>query len=862
MAIIPIKVLKDKNQEAFLPFTITDAVFIPDTNKTITDALEEQEERIDEAIESVPTKTSDLTNDSNFVSDANYVHTDNNYTDSEKSKLAGIAAGAEANVLEKVKVNGTEQTITNKAVDITVPTKVSDIDNDLSFIDNTVNNLVNYYTKTEVDNKVSSVYKYQGSVNTYADLPSSGQVVGDVYNVVTADTTHGIPAGGNVAWNGTAWDYLGGDIDFSNYYTKAQVDTSLNGKVDKVTGKQLSTEDYTSAEKTKLANIEANAAVNLIESISVNNTTVSPVNKNVNIPIKTINNESLLGTGNIDTSSGGGTWGNIGGTLSNQTDLQDALDAKQDTLVSGTNIKTINNQSILGSGNISISSDESTVMIKEVLEELPSDTTNYSEGDKVYIVNDNDNLLYTLVSGVWTNPELPDVNKLYLILNRSNVQGLIFTPGIYKVDTSDLYNGYIVDKLSDYKFLNDLNDIYYIKSGTYLAETTGVFTYYERYDKQNGYLTNGRGISYQALSTVSAYKADDSTFTVGDIFVVNDPRNIVILTLSSIDTTTSTRYDYYTWDIKQYNNPVKVIKSTDVEHSDNLYYIFQSERFQIGASTSLTDITRLWLVDNTFTLTYTSSITGQTETFTFDRGDRVTGNSRLCISGVPMIVEKANGKRYKITDLTVAGSYFGVTEIVPVCATQPTSNDELANKAYVDAHAGGTVINGNVTAPTDTTKVTTSTEMFTGKYFIDDDGLKYPIYTMTWYVPKDSANNVSTSQHYAEFIPTNNFATGFSSPTGLKRLFVLQDYSCIRTTYWDYPFSRFDAGCSIPTDSTVSANTWKNIKGSAVGYYSGVQSNINNRALVDFSVGKGLYDGMVYARIVIEYTKIGEGVTP
>lgn len=46
----------------------------------------------------VPTKTSDLTNDSDFVADASYVHTDNNYTTAEKNKLAGIAAGAEVNV--------------------------------------------------------------------------------------------------------------------------------------------------------------------------------------------------------------------------------------------------------------------------------------------------------------------------------------------------------------------------------------------------------------------------------------------------------------------------------------------------------------------------------------------------------------------------------------------------------------------------------------------------------------------------------------------------------------------------------------------------------------------------------------------
>lgn len=46
----------------------------------------------------IPTKTSDLTNDSNFVSDANYVHTDNNFTTTLKNKLNGIAAGAEVNV--------------------------------------------------------------------------------------------------------------------------------------------------------------------------------------------------------------------------------------------------------------------------------------------------------------------------------------------------------------------------------------------------------------------------------------------------------------------------------------------------------------------------------------------------------------------------------------------------------------------------------------------------------------------------------------------------------------------------------------------------------------------------------------------
>jgi len=46
----------------------------------------------------IPTKTSQLQNDSNFVSDNRYVHTDNNYTTTEKNKLSGIASGAEVNV--------------------------------------------------------------------------------------------------------------------------------------------------------------------------------------------------------------------------------------------------------------------------------------------------------------------------------------------------------------------------------------------------------------------------------------------------------------------------------------------------------------------------------------------------------------------------------------------------------------------------------------------------------------------------------------------------------------------------------------------------------------------------------------------
>lgn len=77
------------------------------------------------------------------------------------------------------------------------------------------------------------------------------------------------------------------------------------------------------------------------------------------VNIKTINGNSVLGSGNLTIGGGGSaTWGGITGTLSSQTDLQNALDAKQDDLISGTNIKTLEGQSLLGSGNIDLTKSD------------------------------------------------------------------------------------------------------------------------------------------------------------------------------------------------------------------------------------------------------------------------------------------------------------------------------------------------------------------------------------------------------------------------------------------------------------------------------------------------------------------------
>ena len=64
-------------------------------------------------------------------------------------------------------------------------------------------------------------------------------------------------------------------------------------------------------------------------------------------------NTVITGAQIIAAASGGSaTWGGITGTLSAQTDLQTALNGKQATLVSGTNIKTVNGNSLVGSGDV------------------------------------------------------------------------------------------------------------------------------------------------------------------------------------------------------------------------------------------------------------------------------------------------------------------------------------------------------------------------------------------------------------------------------------------------------------------------------------------------------------------------------
>lgn len=71
---------------------------------------------------------------------------------------------------------------------------------------------------------ITNIYKFKGTKTNYVDLPTTDRVTGDVWNITNADAEHGIKAGDNVAWNGTAWDNLSGTVDLSAYATTTTTD--------------------------------------------------------------------------------------------------------------------------------------------------------------------------------------------------------------------------------------------------------------------------------------------------------------------------------------------------------------------------------------------------------------------------------------------------------------------------------------------------------------------------------------------------------------------------------------------------------------------------------------------------------------
>ena len=167
----------------------------------------------------------------------------------ENQKAEALAArvdalekvGAQANKIESIKVNGTAQTIaSDKSDNITVPTKTSQLANDSTF-----------QTSAQVVAAINTAISKSGhaSFQKVDAVPKVDAAQENILYLVMNTTTKHYDIYAKIKGDG------------GSYTMELLDDTTvdLSGKVDKVAGKGLSTNDYTTAEKTKLAGIAAGA---------------------------------------------------------------------------------------------------------------------------------------------------------------------------------------------------------------------------------------------------------------------------------------------------------------------------------------------------------------------------------------------------------------------------------------------------------------------------------------------------------------------------------------------------------------------------------------------------------------------------
>lgn len=215
----PTKLSEFENDSNFQTDTQVSTAVAPKADKTYVDEklatkADEEHTHTKADITDFPTNVSEFTNDSGYQTAANVESTlstkgyltsvpDEYVTDSELSEKGYQTS-------EQV-----ETAISTKGyvTDTQVTTKLND-----------------YAKKSDI----ASVYKYKGTVSTYAKLPSSDQQVGDTYNVEAADASHNVKAGDNVSWNGTAWDVLAGTVDLSGYVEDADLVEITTVEIDNI----------------------------------------------------------------------------------------------------------------------------------------------------------------------------------------------------------------------------------------------------------------------------------------------------------------------------------------------------------------------------------------------------------------------------------------------------------------------------------------------------------------------------------------------------------------------------------------------------------------------------------------------------
>ena len=195
----------------------------------------------------VPTRVSQLENDANYAVDANYVHTDNNYTTGEKEKLNGIAAGAEVNVNADWNATSGDAQILNK------PTNISAFENDAGYLTTETDPTVPAWAKAA--QKPSYTAEEVGAPTVAEMNTAIGEAVGQINSFdmavvqalptqdISTHTIYLVPKTGETndvydeyVYINNGWEMIGNtQIDLSDYATKDELpdvpvqDVQVNG---------------------------------------------------------------------------------------------------------------------------------------------------------------------------------------------------------------------------------------------------------------------------------------------------------------------------------------------------------------------------------------------------------------------------------------------------------------------------------------------------------------------------------------------------------------------------------------------------------------------------------------------------------
>lgn len=215
--------------------------------------------------------------------------TANDLTDILKGKLDGIEPGAQVNTVDTV--NSKTGNVVLKAEDIRYTTNTIKDTLDLIIAEGTARDTLiatkadkeTTYTKTDIDTIVEGIDHGVITVNQKA-----GNVVidGTEINLSPEETTTLLEVVQALREADTGLKRDIDDLD-SRTHDSSHTDAMLATKVDKVSGKALSTNDLTDALKSKLDQIEAGSQVNIIETIRRNGSKLTVKDKGIDISVPT-----------------------------------------------------------------------------------------------------------------------------------------------------------------------------------------------------------------------------------------------------------------------------------------------------------------------------------------------------------------------------------------------------------------------------------------------------------------------------------------------------------------------------------------------------------------------------------------------